>query len=82
LAALGQEIGWQSRERIENTGRAFGNRAQDDFIAATEDFNLIDIQAEFFWQAHSLAVAGLKDAGMVHGVYSMNVYTLRLYAAH
>jgi hypothetical protein len=82
LATLGQEIGWQGHERIENTDRAFGNRTQDDFIAPTEDFNLIDIQAEFFGQAHSLAVAGLKDTGVVHGVYSLNVYTLRLYAAH
>jgi hypothetical protein len=48
---------------------------QNNFVATAEDFDVLTLETELFWQPDCLAVAGLKYACGAHGLPSCAVYT-------
>jgi hypothetical protein len=49
-----------------NSSAARRNSAEDNFIPAAENLNLINIKAKFFWEPYGLAVPRLENTGKCH----------------
>lgn len=57
VAAIGHEVGGQAHQRIEDPGGINRRCAQNDFIAAPENFHRFDLQTEFLGETNEAAAA-------------------------
>lgn len=67
VATLAHEIRRQGRQQLEGFRQAGRLLAQDDLVAATQDFHLVHVELELLGQAHGLRVTAFENPGGGHG---------------
>lgn len=52
-----------------------GTSAQDNFVAAPKNFDLIHVKTKLLGQPNRLAIAGLKNTSQCHNRFSIVCYS-------
>jgi hypothetical protein len=78
IPTVPHEIGWQAGQKIKHHGGAEGDFAQHNVAALAKNFDLVNVEPKFLGQAHCLAVARLKNAGVSRAFAPLKMYLHQL----